>query len=440
MNSSSFTTMLVARMRRVGVSLLPHAHRLLSTMPRPPAAAMATNTAQNTAQIVEIKSPQEFEQLAVVASAQPPPVGGPVILDFYADWCGPCKQLTPKLEKLVMASQGAVRLAKINVDNLPEIAQALQVKSLPTVMLLHAGKLVDQFTGVLPDAQIKQFVDKAAALVGGAGVGPRALEEAATLLEGGDVPGATLVQAQNAGPVALRQIRLERTDPARIGGLLRDEAARSDGLLRVVDDGASSTILLAGSPREVEAAAAMTALIDRQTQGARNEEVRLLPLRGLRAAETVELVGSVTALGGPKPWLVAEPVTNSIVLRGDAPELKPIVELLARLDDPMAKDLPPFEAIRVAHRTPGEVRTAVESALAGIDAPRRERVRLVADDALGFLFVRADETLVAEVRAAIAAADVPPPADVLPPAEAPAPPQPPAPPQQPEAAPAEPTR
>lgn len=247
---------------------------------------------------------------------------------------------------------------------------------------------------------------------------------------------ATLVQAQNAGPIALRQMRLERTDPARIGGLLRDEASRSDGLLRVVDDGASSTILLAGSPRDVEAAAAKASFIDRQAKGSRNEEVRLLPLRGLRAAETVELVGSVTALGGPKPWLVAEPVTNAIVLRGDAPELKPIGELIARLDDPMAKGLPPFEAVRIAHRTPGEVRTAVEGALAGIDASRRERLRLVADDALGFLFVRADETLIAEVRAAIAAADVPPPAEVPAPVDAPAPAEAPAPVE----APAQPTR
>jgi len=129
-------------------------------------------------------------------------------------------------------------------------------------------------------------------------------------------------------------------------------------------------------------------------------------------------------------------VTNAIVLRGDAPELKPIGELIARLDDPMAKGLPPFEAVRIAHRTPGEVRTAVEGALAGIDASRRERLRLVADDALGFLFVRADETLIAEVRAAIAAADVPPPAEVPAPVDAPAPAEAPAPVE----APAQPTR
>ena len=127
------------------------AHRLLSTHaspppppPPPPAAAAATSS---TLPIVEVRSPQDFDDLCVRASATPPPVGGPVILDLYADWGGPCKQLTPKLEALVTAAGGTVRLAKVNVDNLPEIAQALQVASLPTVMLLHGGKIVDSFKG-----------------------------------------------------------------------------------------------------------------------------------------------------------------------------------------------------------------------------------------------------------------------------------------------------
>ena len=107
---------------RIAVHCGRLATRALSTT----AAAASTNTQA----IVELRSPAEFETLVMAASSKPPPVGGPVLLDFYADWCQPCKQLTPKLEKLVAGAQGSVRLAKVNVDKLPELAQALQAAAL----------------------------------------------------------------------------------------------------------------------------------------------------------------------------------------------------------------------------------------------------------------------------------------------------------------------
>lgn len=144
----------------------------------------------STSSVVELRSTADFETLVRDASSQPAPVGGPVILDFYADWCAPCKTLTPKLEKLVQAAGGSVRLAKINVDKLPELAQALQVAELPTVILVHMGKLVDSFKGVVPDAQLKAFIDKAVALAGGSNVGGRALQDAIKALEDNNVPAA----------------------------------------------------------------------------------------------------------------------------------------------------------------------------------------------------------------------------------------------------------
>ena len=91
----------------------------------------------------------------------------PVIVDFWAEWCGPCRQLTPALEKAVRAAQGAVKLVKIDIDRHPAYAQQLRVQSIPTVYAFKDGKPVDGFNGAVPESQLKAFIDK---LTGGAGV------------------------------------------------------------------------------------------------------------------------------------------------------------------------------------------------------------------------------------------------------------------------------
>jgi len=87
----------------------------------------------------------------------------PVIVDFWAPWCGPCKQLTPALEKAVRESRGAVRMVKINVDENQELAAQLRVQSVPMVYAFKDGRPVDAFTGALPDNQIRSFIQRLAA-------------------------------------------------------------------------------------------------------------------------------------------------------------------------------------------------------------------------------------------------------------------------------------
>ncbi len=97
----------------------------------------------------------------------------PVIVDFWAPWCGPCKQLGPMLEKAVTAANGAVRMVKLNIDEHPEIPTQMRVQSIPAVFAFKDGRPVDGFTGALPESQIKAFVKR---LSGQAG--PSALDEA----------------------------------------------------------------------------------------------------------------------------------------------------------------------------------------------------------------------------------------------------------------------
>src|SRR6516165_5506055 len=119
----------------------------------------------------------------------------PVIVDFWATWCGPCKQLGPALEKAVEAAKGAVRLVKIDVDKNPAIAGQLRVQSIPTVYAFVAGRPVDGFQGALPDSQVKQFVER---LLGPAEPGEidDILALAAESLQLGDVGGAAQAYAQ----------------------------------------------------------------------------------------------------------------------------------------------------------------------------------------------------------------------------------------------------
>jgi putative thioredoxin len=118
----------------------------------------------------------------------------PVLVDFWAPWCGPCKQLTPVIEKAVKAAGGKVKLVKMNIDEHPQIPGQLGIQSIPAVIAFTKGQPVDGFMGALPESQVKGFIER---LVGP--VGPSAAEdmlaEAAELAAQGDAAGAAELYA-----------------------------------------------------------------------------------------------------------------------------------------------------------------------------------------------------------------------------------------------------
>ena len=125
----------------------------------------------------------------------------PVIVDFWAPWCGPCKQLGPILEKLVTAAGGKVRLAKVDIDQNQALAGQLRIQSIPMVYAFFGGRPVDGFAGAVPESQVKAFIDTLIANAGGApgGDGPdiaKLIAEARETLAKGDEGGALSLYSQ----------------------------------------------------------------------------------------------------------------------------------------------------------------------------------------------------------------------------------------------------
>jgi len=168
----------------------------------------------------------------------------PVLVDFWAPWCGPCKQLTPVIERVVQAAGGRVKLVKMNIDDHPAIAGQLGIQSIPAVIAFKNGQPVDGFMGAVPESQIRDFIDKIAGKDGGQPEIAEALAAAAEARDAGDLQ--TAVQIYDA---VLEQV------PDNIDAI----AALADILFEAGDvEGANE--ILARAPDDKKAAAALVSV------------------------------------------------------------------------------------------------------------------------------------------------------------------------------------
>ncbi|MGJ4880260.1 MULTISPECIES: thioredoxin [unclassified Bradyrhizobium] len=175
----------------------------------------------------------------------------PVLIDFWAPWCGPCKQLTPILEKAVKAAKGKVKLVKMNIDEHPAIPGQMGIQSIPAVIAFVGGRPADGFMGAVPESQVAAFIEKITKGVPGAGEPDIAeiLKEAEAVLAEGDAAGAAEIYAE--------VLAIDAANIPAIAGLAKCQVE-----LGAIDEAKQTLAMVPDSKRSDSAVSAVQAAID----------------------------------------------------------------------------------------------------------------------------------------------------------------------------------